>query len=322
MRPKVFIDGEAGTTGLEIRDRLGSRTDIELLSIDPALRKQETARRAAFEAADAAILCLPDDAAKKAAVMAHGAGARVIDASSAHRVDPDWVYGFPEMAKGQRAVIAKADRISNPGCYAIAAIALLKPLVEANLVAADAALSLNAVSGYSGGGRAMIEEFEAGVCKAASAHHIYGLALEHKHVPEIMRWAGLERRPLFAPSVGRYRKGMILEAPLQFEPPGPSAPDIHRCLERRYLGEQFVSVVPLRRSEGMERLQPEGLNGSNQMELYVFTSKDGRQIRLVARLDNLGKGAAGQAVQNLNLMLGLGEAAGLGEDSQLQVLGV
>jgi N-acetyl-gamma-glutamyl-phosphate reductase len=315
MAPKVFIDGEAGTTGLEIRERLAGRRDLEVVSIDPALRKDVEARRDLLNGADAVILCLPDDAAKEAVALVESNSVKVIDASTAHRTAPGWDYGFPEMAKDQRAALAASHRISNPGCWPTGFIALVRPLVEAGLLPVQTAVSVHGVSGYSGGGKSMIAEFE----DVAAANHtvvpfrVYGLAMGHKHVPEMKAYTGLEHRPVFSPAVGRYRKGMLVEVPLALEalPAEPAPGDIHACLADAYAGEPFVEVASLDEAAAVATLGPEGLNGTNRMRLFVFGKAGEGQVRLVALLDNLGKGASGAAVQNLNIALGLPETAGL-----------
>ncbi len=315
MKPKVFIDGEAGTTGLQIRQKLEPRKDIELVSIDPAKRKDAAARAALLNGADVVVLCLPDDAAKEAVSLITNPAVKVIDASTAHRVADGWTYGFPEMMPGHREVIAKATRVSNPGCWSTGAVALLRPLVAAGVIGPDYPVTLGGVSGYSGGGKAMITEFEnaADPTFTKVPYRIYGLELQHKHVPEIQKFAGLHVRPLMAPSVGRYAQGMLVELPLHLAllSPGLTPADLHAVLAKAYKGERFVEVVPLDRSAALKSLPPEELNGSNRMRLFVFGKADGPQARLVAQLDNLGKGASGQAVQNMNIMLGLPEAAGL-----------
>ncbi|WP_296167665.1 N-acetyl-gamma-glutamyl-phosphate reductase [uncultured Brevundimonas sp.] len=310
MTHTIFIDGEAGTTGLEIRERLEARPDLELILLGDRRREVE-ARREALNAADAVILCLPDEAAKEAVAMIENPAVRVIDASTAYRVDPAWTYGFAEMAPGQRERIAGAMRVSNPGCYPTGFIGLVAPLVRAGLLPADWPVTVNAVSGYSGGGKAMIAEFEAGT---PTPFRAYGLSLKHKHVPEMTRHAGLSRDVLFAPAVGNYRQGMLVEVPLHLSalPETPSIERIHGALAEAYDGQRFIEVAELETTEAMTGLDPEGLNGTNWMRLHVFGDRSGGQARLVALLDNLGKGASGAAVQNLNLMLGLDEGAGLG----------
>jgi len=309
MSYSIFIDGEAGTTGLEIRERLEARNDLELILLGDR-RRDPAARREALNAADAVILCLPDDAAKDAVAMIDNPAVRVIDASTAFRVDPAWAYGFAEMAPEQAEKIAGATRVSNPGCYPTGFIGLVRPLVSAGIIPAGWPVTVNAVSGYSGGGKAMIAEFEAG---GAGAYRAYGLPLRHKHVPEMTLHTGLERPVLFAPAVGAYRQGMLVEVPLHLSvlPETPSVERLHGALAEAYAGRRFVEVAELETTEAMTGLDPEGLNGTNRMRLHVFGDRSGSQVRLVALLDNLGKGASGAAVQNLNLMLGLDEATGL-----------
>jgi N-acetyl-gamma-glutamyl-phosphate reductase len=310
MTNTIFIDGEAGTTGLEILERLEARSDLELILLGDR-RREVGARREALNAADAVILCLPDDAAREAVSMIDNPAVRVIDASTAYRVDPSWTYGFAEMDAGQRAAIAVSKRVSNPGCYPTGFIGLMRPLVKAGLVPADWPVTVNAVSGYSGGGKAMIAEFEAE--GAATAFRAYGLTLKHKHVPEMTKHAGLSRDVLFAPAVGNYRQGMLVEIPLHLSalPETPSVERLHGALAEAYDGARFVEVAEIDETEAMTGLEPEGLNGTNRLRLHVFGDRDGEQARLVALLDNLGKGASGAAVQNLNIMLGLDEATGL-----------
>ena len=315
MTHTIFIDGEAGTTGLEIRERLEARGDLELILLGDRRREVE-ARREALNAADAVILCLPDDAAREAVAMIDNPSVRVIDASTAYRIDPAWTYGFAEMAHApgrmtQAEKIAGATRVSNPGCYPTGFIGLVRPLVSAGIIPAGWPVTVNAVSGYSGGGKAMIAEFEAG---GAGAFRAYGLSLKHKHVPEMTLHTGLERPVLFAPAVGAYRQGMLVEVPLQLAalPSSPSVEVVHGALAEAYADCRFVEVAELETTEAMTGIDPEGLNGTNTMRLHVFGDRDGAQVRLVALLDNLGKGASGAAVQNLNLMLGLDEGTGLG----------
>jgi N-acetyl-gamma-glutamyl-phosphate reductase len=315
MNARVFIDGEAGTTGLQIHARLKDRRDIALMSIDPARRKDPAARAELLNSADLVILCLPDDAAREAVSLIENPAVKVIDASTAHRVAPDWVFGFPEMAPGQREAIASAKRVSNPGCWSTGAIALIRPLVQAGLLPADWPISIHGVSGYSGGGKAMIAEFEdeTSVAYTKAPYRLYGMGLEHKHLPEIVAHAGLARRPVFSPAVGRYLRGMLVEVPLQLEalPNAPTLKQVHAVLADAYAGQRFVEVASLADAAALKTLDPEGLNGTNLMRLFVFGNEQHGQARLVALLDNLGKGASGAAVQNMNLMLGLPEGAGL-----------
>lgn len=326
MAHTIFIDGEAGTTGLQIRDRLAQRSDLEILSIDPARRKDADARAELLNAADAVVLCLPDDASREAVSMISSNSVKVVDASTAFRTAPGWTYGFPEMSPGQRDAVRNATRVSNPGCYPTGFIGLVRPLVTAGLIPAEFPLTVNAVSGYSGGGKGLIAEFEGAAPPAGTndSFRAYGYNLAHKHLPEMQIHTGIAHHPVFAPSVGRYAQGMLVEVPLQLwaMPGKPSPADLHVALEAAYAGEAFVEVASgaecaelqkTRAGAGgyVQALDPQALNGTNKMRLYVFGNADGSQARLVAILDNLGKGASGAAVQSLNLMLGLAEGAGL-----------
>ncbi len=315
MSARVFIDGDAGTTGLQIRARLAERRDVEILRLPDGQRKDPAHRARLLNAADLVILCLPDEAAREAVSLIESASVKVIDASTAHRTQPGWVYGFPEMAPGQAPRIAGAARVSNPGCYPTAAIALIRPLVEAGLLPADAPVTVNAVSGYSGGGRKRIQSFEdPGAAEpATSTYRAYGLGLEHKHVEEMRQLSGLTHPPLFAPSIARFHQGMMVQVPLQLWalPGSPKPRELHAALAERYGGRGFVSVAPPADDPNSLELDPEALNGTNDMRLQVFGNERREQALLVAILDNLGKGASGAAVQNMNLMLDLAPEAGL-----------
>jgi N-acetyl-gamma-glutamyl-phosphate reductase len=305
MAYQVFIDGEAGTTGLQIRERLADRDDIRLVQVDPARRKDPEARREAFAAADVAILCLPDDAAREAVALAEGLDVRFIDASTAHRVAEGWVYGFAELAPDVRAAIARAKNVSNPGCYSTGAIAIIAPLVAAGLIAPEEAVAITGVSGYTGGGKAMIAEFDGG---EAPEHFIYALNQNHKHVPEIIARTGLKTRPIFSPAVGNFAQGMAIQVPLQLGGKR-SLSALHQALADHYAGAEFVRVLTA--EEAGARIVPTKLNNTNMLEISVHGDDGNGCANVIAVLDNLGKGASGAAVQNLNIMLGVDEGAGL-----------
>lgn len=304
MAAKVFIDGEVGTTGLQIRARLERRADITLISLPEDQRKSRLARLGAFAQADVAILCLPDAAVHEIAPDLRDLPCRVIDASTAHRTDLAWEFGFPELDAGARGRIAAAKNVSNPGCYSTGAIALLKPMIDAGLIAPDHPITINAVSGYSGGGKAMIADFEEGRVQGG---FVYATSQHHKHLPEIMARAGLLRKPIFVPQVGQFAQGMIVQVPLHLPPGGPAA--AMAALRDHYASQHFVQVVE--RAAMGDRIDPQRLNNTNRMELTVDGDLETGATVLIAVLDNLGKGASGAAVQNLNLLLGLDEALGL-----------
>ncbi len=303
--PLVFIDGDQGTTGLQIHERLHSRADLRLLTLPAEQRKDPRRRAEAINACDIAILCLPDDAAREAVSLIANPGVRVVDASSAHRIAPDWTYGFPEMRPEQAQRIAAAHRVSNPGCYPTGAIGLLRPLLQAGLLPRDYPVCIHAVSGYSGRGRASVDEHEGPGAARAPAFQLYGLGLAHKHVPEMQQQIGLAQRPLFVPAYGAYRQGIVLTVPLELRmlPPGVDGARLHACLERHYAKSTHVQVIPLEDAQTLSHLDPQVLNGTNDMRLGVFVNKEHGQVLLSAVFDNLGKGASGAAVQNLDLML-------------------
>lgn len=323
----VFIDGEAGTTGLQVRDRLKARSDIELITLPEALRKDAAARAEAINRADAVILCLPDAAAVEAASLVSSDNKRtvLIDASTAHRINPEWTYGFPELSAEQRAKIAGSRRIANPGCYATGFIALAHPLVKAGIVRREAKLTAPAISGYSGGGKPMIEVFEGGA--PHEPWGAYGFSLSHKHLPEMMHFSGLDQPPIFMPAVGAFAQGMIVSVPLHYDSdftPGGAAGKgvgarVHAALRDHYAGSHFVTVMPMGEDawkvDGLlERgtfLRPDTLNDTNHLQIFVYANDETRTCVVAARLDNLGKGASGAAVQNLNIALGLDEKTGL-----------
>jgi N-acetyl-gamma-glutamyl-phosphate reductase len=309
MKPRIFVDGEHGTTGLQIVQRLAGRDDIELLSIPAAERRNRDRRESMLKSADIAILCLPDDGAREAVGLAAGAPTRFIDASTAHRTDPEWVFGFAEMDPDQPGRIAAASRVSNPGCYSTGAIALIRPLTAAGVLPADYPVTINAVSGYTGGGKSLIARFEDenDPNPVRVPTYLYALTLAHKHVPEIVTHGGLKRRPVFTPNVGRFAQGMTVQVPLHLDllAGSPEPDDLHAVLAAHYAGREHVEVVPREVSAKLEMVAPTELNGTDRMALHVFGARGSRQANLVAVLDNLGKGASGAAVQNLDLMLGL-----------------
>jgi N-acetyl-gamma-glutamyl-phosphate reductase len=303
MTTTVFIDGESGTTGLQIRTRLEGRSDIQLLHADTEKRKEQTERRRWLNEADIVVLCLPDDGARQAVTMIENPRAKVLDASSAHRVAPGWVYGFPELLPDQADRIREAQRVTNPGCYPTGALALVRPLVDAGLLPKGYPLCVHALSGYTGGGRKMIDAYQAG---SHDPVRLYALELTHKHVPEMHLYSGLTHRPLFCPEVGNFAQGMLVQIPLHAVslPKRASGKEYYRVLSEYYASRRFIEVVPFDISP-IPHLAPEALNGTNRMELFVFEGASDGHLLLVARLDNLGKGASGAAVQNIDLMIGL-----------------
>jgi N-acetyl-gamma-glutamyl-phosphate reductase len=309
----IFIDGQAGTTGLQIRERLKGRPDITLMTIEPYRRKDAEARREMLNTADVAILCLPDEAAKEAVSLIDPASkTRVIDASTAYRVDPGWAYGFPEMAKDQAAKIAGAKRVTNPGCYPQGLIATVKPLIDAGIMSSDYPVTYNAISGYSGGGRRMIEDYER-EGEAALPYLPYGLTLNHKHLAEMKLHGHLAHDPIFQPAVGNYAQGMLGMVPVFTEllMKRVTPADIRDCLASFYEGQTFIDVAPLALLERSGDVTPEVLNNTNRMRLHVFANEARGQVLLCSIYDNLGKGASGAAVQNLNLMIGADQTLGV-----------
>ncbi len=309
MAPKIFIDGEHGTTGLQIRTRMADRRDVELLSIPEAERRNAAMREDMLNSADVAILCLPDDASKEAVKMVAGNNnVRIIDTSTAFRIHPDWAYGFAEMDSNQGRKIKDARFVANPGCYPTGAIGLIRPLRAAGILPAGYPVTVNAVSGYTGGGKQMIAQMEdADHPDAISApHFLYGLPLTHKHVPEMTTHGLLDRAPIFSPSVGRFPQGMIVQVPLHLDDlaEGATLESIHAALTNHYAGQDVVEVVSLDESRALSRINAVELAGKDTMKLFVFGTPGATQVNLVALLDNLGKGASGAAVQNMDLMLG------------------
>ena len=317
-RPRVFIDGEAGTTGLEIYTRLAQREDVTVVSIEPTKRKEITERIRLIDSVDVAILCLPDAAAREVVGLVSNPAVKILDASTAHRTHADWVYGFPELAPGQRDAIAKAHRVSNPGCYPTGFLAAIKPLVAAGLIPTSFPVTLNAISGYSGGGRKLIETYQGYGSEAESPYPygVYGLTFGHKHVPEMHQYSGLAHAPLFLPAVGAFEKGMLVQIPLPLwtlDHP-PTGQQLWEALANYYDQEAFVHVNKLGDTEVLRDrtfLDTKAANGTNQVQLFVFANDDTQEALVAARLDNLGKGASGAAVQNMNIMLGLPEHSGL-----------
>ncbi|ESA38081.1 n-acetyl-gamma-glutamyl-phosphate reductase [Leptolyngbya sp. Heron Island J] len=318
VQPRVFIDGEAGTTGLQIYARLAQREDVTTVSIDPAKRKDVAERARLIDTVDVAILCLPDAAAREVVKLISSPTVKILDASTAHRTHSDWVYGFPELAPGQRDAIAKAHRVSNPGCYPTGFLAVIKPLVAAGLIPASFPVTINAISGYSGGGRKLIEVYAGyrGTSEPLYPYGVYGLTFGHKHVQEMHQYSGLAHAPLFLPAVGAFEQGMLVQMPLPLwtltQP--PTGQQLYNALADYYAQEPFVQVNALDDMDGLRDrkfLDTKTANGTNQVQLFVFANDDTHEALVAARLDNLGKGASGAAVQNMNIMLGLPEHTGL-----------
>ena len=307
----VFVDGQEGTTGLRIHEYLALRADIEVLRIAPDKRKDILERARLLNAADVAFLCLPDSAAREAAALVTNPKTCLIDASTAHRTAPGWTFGMPELSVGQRAAIRSSKRIANPGCHASAFILLLRPLVDAGLVPVTQPLSASSITGYSGGGKNMIADYEAGRQLALTSPRPYALSMSHKHVPEMMAHTGLTTRPIFMPIVGPFYNGLSVSVPLHLQALGTTAEALQQAFEQRYAGERFVHVMPLRDPATLEGgfFDVQGCNGSNRVDIFVFANDT--QAIVMARMDNLGKGASGAAVQSMNLHLGVDEALGL-----------
>ncbi|MDJ0614626.1 MAG: N-acetyl-gamma-glutamyl-phosphate reductase [Rhizobiaceae bacterium] len=309
MKPKLFIDGEHGTTGLQIRERLARRDDFEMLSLAMEDRRDDEKRKEMLAACDIAILCLPDDAAREAVAMIEASGndaCKIIDTSTAHRTAQGWAYGFAELSKKQSDNIRTAKRVSNPGCYSTGAIALLKPLINTGVMSPECIVTINAVSGYTGGGKQLIAQMEdeANEKHIDTSFHLYALGLQHKHVPEIMVRSGLKKRPLFMPSVGRFAQGMLVSIPLHLEQLSYATADTVRgALEVHYDGCEYVTVASKEEAAEAGHIRPEDFAGRDDMKLWVFSNEEAGHVNLVAQLDNLGKGASGAAVQNLNLLL-------------------
>ena len=309
MTPIVFIDGDQGTTGLEVRQWLAGRNDLQVLQLPPEHRKSAAHRAQALNDCDVALLCLPDEAAREAVTLVRRPGVRLIDASSAHRTTPGWVYGLPELAAGQAQRIAEANRVSNPGCYPTGTLALIRPLIDAGLLPADYPMVIHAVSGYSGRGRAGVEAHEGTAAAQAVPFQVYGLGLNHKHVPEIQQHAGLTHAPVFVPAYGHYRQGIVVTIALHLRllPPGVTAAHLHAALQAHHAAQAFIEIQEMstEAEANAQQIDPRALNGSNRLRLAVYAQPRTGQVLLTAVLDNLGKGAAGAAVQNLSLMLDL-----------------